>query len=81
MENELSELMREIYFIIHAIAGAFASLRLSYGGLKYMAGNKEELANSLRQVIIGLIVIYTSPTIVWVVTKFGDSLPKFNIYS
>lgn len=73
--------MQEIYLIIHAIAGAFASLRLAYGGLKYMAGNKEELTNALRQVIIGLTVIYTAPTIVWIVTKFGDSLPKFNIYS
>jgi len=77
MEGEMAELMRELFKIIHSIAGAFATLRLGYAGLKYIAGQREEMPIAIRQVVIGLVVIYTAPTIVWIVTRFTEAVPTF----
>ncbi|MFW6016075.1 MAG: hypothetical protein ACOCRK_06525 [bacterium] len=77
MTDEMTMLMKELFYIIHGISAVFAILRLGYSGLKYIAGYKEELSQAIRQVVIGLLVIYTAPTIVWLITTFAKAVPTF----
>lgn len=70
---DVNQVMNQLYLIILAIAGAYAVLRVAYSGLMHMGGN-EELSENLRRIGVGLFVILTARSIVWLVTTFSKAV-------
>lgn len=78
--EELHELTEEILKILKWFVIPVASLRLGVAYLKYIWGDRKELALAVRQVVIGIVGINGINFIIWLGLRVGESIPDFEIY-
>lgn len=81
MEGQINDVMVQLFLVILKIAGPVAGLRLAVSGLKTLAGggakHPEEdgpVTKALRDVGLGLFIIFTSQTIVHFIKGFAKAV-------
>lgn len=77
MDQEINNVALQLFLLILKIAGPLAGLRLSIDGIKSIIGHNNAISEGLRQVGAGLFVIFTSQTIVWLITTFAKAVAVY----
>lgn len=74
MDSQVAAVMNQLYLIAIKIAAPMAGLRLVIAGLKHLGGEPEAVIQALRQVALGLFIIFTARAFVAIVMNFSKAI-------
>ena len=73
MGEQINEVLMQFYLLILNVCKPIALLYLALGVLKQWAGEEGAIVRTLRQAGLGLLVIVTAKTFVWLVVEIATA--------